>query len=377
MCFAASQPRRPPGSCCRGAAGRAAAGLWPRAQRPAQRPRRHPRHAARRPRRRLRLRCRAHAGARRPGGTRRPLCQRHHHDAADALGAHQPLHRHVAHHPRRARQHRLLRGRGRDDAGRGVEGPRLSHRRLRRRLRARRALGHRAGVRPLFRRVRPQRRRRPRPGRDPAPRRRGRGPGHGVAGPAGHRAVLRLGAPVRPAHALRRADGVRQSLPRHPRRRLRRRDCLHRQPGGPAAGGADQRRPAREHHRGGAGRPRRAARRAPRAVARFLRLRRLGAGAAHHGRAGRGHARRARSGADRGRHADGAGPGRGRAAGGRAGRVVATGARRPAPIAAGVFGVVVSALPLRLEPAAGGARRHPQVHPRPHTRALRHHGRSR
>ena len=227
------------------------------------------------------------AGARRVGRPWRPLRGGDHDDAADPVGPHQPLHRHLADGPRRARQHRLLRRRSRADAGRDAESARLSHRRLRRRLRPRPSLGHRPGLRHLLRRVRPVRGRRTGTRRHPAASRRGRRPGARLARPVGRTAVLRLGPPLRSPHAIRSAVGLRAPLPEHARRRLRRRDRLHR-----LAGRAAPERPrvlgtSRRHAGGRPGRSRRAARRAQRAVARLLRLRRGGADSADHRRARR------------------------------------------------------------------------------------------
>ena len=175
--------------------------VW-RQQHAAQRAAGHARHAARGPRRQLRLQERADAGARRPGRAGRTIRVGDHDDSPDAVGAHQPLHRRLADVARGARQHRVLRRRPGGAAGRDLEGPWLSHRRLRRRVRARRPLGHRAGLRHLLRRVRPVRGRRTWPRCHPAPRRRGGRRGARVARPAGGAAVLRLGPPLRSAHAV-------------------------------------------------------------------------------------------------------------------------------------------------------------------------------
>ena len=61
----------------------------------------------------LRLQERADAGARRPGRAGRTIRGGDHDDSPDAVGAHQPLHRHVADDARGARQHRVLRRRQR------------------------------------------------------------------------------------------------------------------------------------------------------------------------------------------------------------------------------------------------------------------------
>ena len=120
----------------------------------APRPDRHARHAAGRPGGRLRLLGSPHASARRAGGPRRPVREGDDDGPADAAGTHVALQRSVSGRARRARQHRLPRGRSRDHARRGVQGPGISHRRVRRRLRARLALGHIAGLRRVFRRLR-------------------------------------------------------------------------------------------------------------------------------------------------------------------------------------------------------------------------------
>ena len=106
---------------CRGA-GRARPPWLRPLQHAAQRAGGHARYAARGSPRQLRLQGRADAGARRAGRPWGPLRGGDHDDAADAVGAHQPLHRHLADDARRARQHRVLRPRQRADAGRDVEG---------------------------------------------------------------------------------------------------------------------------------------------------------------------------------------------------------------------------------------------------------------
>ena len=205
-----------------------------------------------------------------------------HDDAPDAVGAHQPLHRHVADDARGARQHRVLRRRRRADAGRDIEGARLSHRRLRRRLRPRRALGHRPGLRHLLRRLRPVRGRRsldsmPSSGRAArwSTRR-----CSGSAQPAEQPffAWVHLYDPHSPYDAAGRVrarasppPATAPTTPRSPTPTPRSGGCWPRST--PPAGVDDTLVVV-------AGRPRRAARRAPRAVARLLRLRRVGADAA-------------------------------------------------------------------------------------------------
>ena len=347
--------------------------LWRRLDAP-QRPAGDARHAARRPHRQpTATKRRADAGARRAGRPRRALRGGDHDDAADAVGAHQPVHRHLADGARRARQHRLLRRRARADAGRDVEGTGLPHRRIRRRVRARRALGHRPGLRHLLRRIRPVRGRRPRPGRHPAARRRGRRPGTGVArGSRRRAAVLRLGAPLR--SRTRPYDAPAEFASRFPATRdgaydaeiaytdaqvgrlLAALDAAGRRDDTLVVVLADHGEQLGEHREQSHG---------------FfvydasVQIPLVMAGPGHRAAGG------ARPGAHRRRHADGARSAGRRGPGRRPGRVAAAGPRRPAAGAAGVFGDLVSALPLRLERAAGGARRRLQVHPGADPRALR------
>ena len=162
------------------------------------------------------------------------------------LSAHSsPVHRHLPPASRRARQHRVLRRGLADDARRGAQGEGLPHRRLRRRLRPRCPLGNRSGIRPLLRRFRSLRRRRPWPGRHPAEGRGGGGPRARVAEPEGPAAVLRVGAPLRPAFALRRARRISFAVSRQPAGGVRRRSGLHRRAGRTTPGAARGRRAAR------------------------------------------------------------------------------------------------------------------------------------
>ena len=167
-----------------------------------------------------------------------------------------------------------------------LKSARLPHRRIRRRLRARSALGHRARAST------------PTSTSSTCPRTPGRAstPSSGRAARSSTGARLarrsRTSQPffawvhLYDPHSPYAAPAEFGSpLPGHPRRRLRRRSRLHRRPGRPAAGGPRRRRPARRHAGRRPGRSRRAARRAPRAVARLLRLRRVGAGSADRRRA--------------------------------------------------------------------------------------------
>ena len=198
----------------------------------------------------------------------------------------------------------------RDDARRGAAGAGIPHRRVRRGVRARLALGNCAGLRALLRRFRPVPLRRP-PGSTPCSARgRGRREGHRVAGRRQEAALLRLGASLRPPHALRPARALPLAVSRDAGGCLRRRDRLERRAGRTAARGPPGRRPAREHPRRRRRRSRRVAGRAPRADTRLLRLRRDRAHPPDHGRPRRARARRRGAGPDRRRDADRPGPAR-------------------------------------------------------------------
>jgi choline-sulfatase len=97
-----------------------------------------------------------HADARRHRARRRALHRRGGDGAVHAAGAQLDPHRPLSAAPRRARERRLRARRRRADGGRAIARRRLRHGRLRLRLRARRALGDRARLRHLRRRLRPQ-----------------------------------------------------------------------------------------------------------------------------------------------------------------------------------------------------------------------------
>ena len=253
---------------------------------------------------------------------------------------------------------------------------RLPHRRLRRRVRARSPLGHRAGIRSLLRRLRPvEVRDAGRARRRAAPGQRGRRPRAGLARTRiassrslrGCTSTIRT-APYVPPEPYRVAipgDACRARTTARSRRPTRRSAgcCEHLR---------DQR-TARPHARRRRRRSRRVAGRARRAAARLLRLRRGDAHPADRRRPGRAGARRPRSGAHRRRDADDSGSGRRRACRPpcKASSLLPLGARRDAG-PAGLQRDVVPALSLRLERADRGARRPLQVHRRAAPRALRH-----
>ena len=156
-----SHRRWPRSACavCSSPAGPSSSGRSPACgccgpKRPAESPARVARHGACRSSRLLSLRRRADAAHRRAGGVRPAIRAGDDRRAAHAAGALVADDRDVSRLARRARQRRLLPGRRSAHARRGPARQGLSNRRLRRRVRARSALGHRAGLRPLLRRLR-------------------------------------------------------------------------------------------------------------------------------------------------------------------------------------------------------------------------------
>ena len=269
----------------------------------------------------LSLRRGADAADRRAGGVRPAIRAGDDRGAAHAARALVADDRHVSRLARRARQRRLLPRRRSAHARRDPARPGLSNRRLRRRVRARSALGHRAGLRPVLRRLRSRPvRGRVGDGHDSAAGIRGRRPRARVAAGGAEPAVLRLGPPLRRAHAVRGARAVPVALPANQGRRLRRRNRQRRRAGRAPARRASRRRPPRRHARRRRRRPRRDARRARRADARLLHLRSRDAHPADHQRSGRPGGGRRRPGAHRRRHADGPVAARGAGAEGGAGR---------------------------------------------------------
>ena len=222
----------------------------------------------------------------------------------------------------------------------------------------------------LLRRLRPLRGRRPRPRRHPAARQRGRGPGAGLA--AASRPTqpffgwVHLYDPHTPYDA---PAEFAVALPRHARRRLRRRDRLHRRAGRAGCWRRSTRAGRLERHARRRARPTTASSSASTASSRTAsssttprcRFRSIMAGP------GIDRAGRARPGAHRRRDADGAGSRRRRRARRRCrARRCARRSTASAQELLAFSETLVSALPLRLERAAGGARRHLQVHPRAH-----------
>ena len=251
------------------------------------------------------------AGARPPRRARPALRAGGHRRAADAAGARVAALRHLSRLSRRARQRRLLSRRRCHHARRSVPPGRLPHRRLRRRVRPRPALGYCPGVRALLRRLRPVALRHGgRPRRRAAARQRGGGSGARLARRPRRRAVLRVGAPLRSAQPVHAARAVPVALSGDAAGRLRRRGGGDRRADRAAAAVARRPRPARRHHRRRGRRPRRIAGRARRTAARVLRLRRGGADPADRCRTAGAGPRRPRTSAHRRRDAHDPGTGR-------------------------------------------------------------------
>ncbi len=189
----------------------------PAARRPTLRPERgrdHARHDARRPDRRLWLYAEPDAESRSPRQRGNALRARRRAGAADAAGPFVALHRQVPAAARRPRQRRLLPRRARDDDGGALEGGGGRDRRLRRRLRPRPQVGHRAGVRPLLRRLRPVEIRDAVARRGGAAGQRGRRPRARVDGERQDVALLRAGSiSTTPTRRTRRRPSIARALP--------------------------------------------------------------------------------------------------------------------------------------------------------------------
>ena len=224
-----------------------------------------------------RLRRDAHAGpARRRGAPRRDRLRARPGDAAVPHGAHDGR---VSLRERRARQ-RLVSIRWRDaHTGEHAEGRGLSHGRVRVGVRARRAVRVERGLRCLRRQIRiPCGGRRTLTPRAPgAGHARGRHRVDRRARRCGAAALVYLGAPLRPARAVRFAGAIQDAVLR---RRVQRGSGVRRQRPGLSSGRAHAQGTACPHAGRGGERPRRVARGARRTHPRIVRLRLDSPGAA-------------------------------------------------------------------------------------------------
>ena len=208
--------------------------------------------------------------ARPPGGRGAPLRQRFGGGAADPALPHQHPVGIAAAPPRPAQQRRRRAAGGHRHPGHPARRPRLPHRRLRGRLRARPPLRAEPGLRGLRRRDRARsagRRRRWRPSGRGATWWTGRSPGSAARTT---RALLPLGPPLRRPRPLHAAAGLGGPPPRPA---LRRRDLGGRRAGGAHPGGARRRGLDRQDGGGRGRRPRRGPGRARRADPRPAALR--------------------------------------------------------------------------------------------------------